>query len=66
MLHDRIGNPSTGDGSALIRVVNNGVVTTRRHSKRMRWRVVHVHGILMSDELDPSLDVRHLDVYMYA
>jgi hypothetical protein len=27
---------------------------------RARWRVLYVHGLLVGDELDPSLDVGHL------
>lgn len=59
MLHDRIGYPSTGEGSALWVCISDwrrvDAWFGRAHAIA---RKVYVHGLLMSDELDPSLDLR--------
>jgi hypothetical protein len=60
MLHWRMGNPSTGDGPGLSIHVSLDMAATRGHSKRTRWRATNIHGTLVGDELDPSLDIGHL------
>jgi hypothetical protein len=60
MLQARMGKPSTCDGSLLFAPCQRPVSTTRGQGRRARQRVVYVHGLLVGDELDPSLDVGHL------
>jgi len=56
MLHDRMGKPSIGDGSALFDGVSDRWLVA--HCRRMRSRMMYVHGLLVGDELNPSLDLR--------
>jgi hypothetical protein len=59
MLHERIGKPSTGEGSALFQCVSGSSYVVawvaRAHAIA---REVYIHRLLVSNELDPSLDLR--------